>query len=45
MEILELERTVTIIKILLIELNSILEIVENSVNLKHINKIYSIWRT
>lgn len=42
MEILELERTVTIIKILLIELNSILEIVENSVNLKHINKIYSI---
>lgn len=42
MEILELERTVTIIKILLVELNSILEIVEKSVNLKHINKIYSI---
>lgn len=40
MEILELERTTTGIKILLAELNSMLEMVEKSMNLKHVNKIY-----
>lgn len=41
MEILKLERTMTVIKNVLVEL-SMLEMIEKSVNLKSVNKIYSI---